>query len=686
MDAHATYLNKIATADPLADLIQDFTSRQPHVSVKSITIDKGHYLDFAEGRVRAFLPYINDQGAVLDPSDGKEHEYATASFAKAGAVLIQAGRCQDLQEIILKAMDWASYCLGEIQVPDDHADFTSHMLVLAYEQLSSFADPSRVDRWRSNLQRVEPELTYSQTERNFPDIRQIRNWATYAMHGEMMRLRAGLTDSTAFIDKYLPYQLTRFTPEGLYRDPNLPAAYDLAARDQLSGILEAGYEGAAAVLLKVLLHRGAKTMLFTQSVTGSSSCGGRSNQLLWNELSFVHICEREAAYCLRYGDLFWAGTFKRAAHLAYQSILRWVEDPAGFRLFKNRFPIAERVGYEFYAYHSTYSLYAAQIAVSCYLDADDSIEETASPADVGGFVLHLPSFHRIYATTGLKQGGYHVNIDTAAQMGQDATGFVRLHRAGIPEETALSTGIAGLEGEIPWIFYRPKQTIPAPLFPAAIGPMWRDEHGAWHRLANYGRRQHEVFHALDAEGQPLNAEQLHWLCELSVPAPEDQENNLSFTVTYAANPQPKAYPLDPNTPGANVNEVYRRAVSDVLPRPGNGSAERIEENYRIGMDEITVTWKFDEAEAAELTAVGVTVPLLVTNGTDQSSILCEGNKVTVKYGNATYTVWADEAENNIEMELLPGRMPNRNGHYRIAQWTRKDKLEVSLHFSLTTEQ
>lgn len=686
MDVNAAYLNKLAAADPISELIKNFKTHYPHVSVNSTAINKEHYLDFAEARVRAFLPYMNEQGAVLEPKDGKEHEYATASFAKAGAVLLHSGRCRDLQEIILKAMDWASYCLGENQVPDDHADFTSHMLVLAYELLSGFADPSRADNWRSNLQRVEPELTYSQTERNFPDIRQIRNWATYAMHGEMMRFRAGLTDSIAFIDKYLPYQLPRFTPEGLYRDPNLPAAYDLAARDQLSGVLEAGYEGSAAGLLKALLHRGAKTMLFTQSATGAASCGGRSNQLLWNELSFVHICEREAAYYLQHGERFWAGTFKRAAHLAYQSILRWVEDPAEFRLSKNRFPFAERVGYEFYAYHSTYSLYAAQIAVSCYWDADDSVEETAAPADVGGYVLHLPSFHRIFATTGLKQGGYHVTIDTAAQMGQDATGFVRLHRAGIPEEMALSTGIAGLDGEIPWIFYRPKQTIPAPFIPAAIGPMWRDEHGAWHRLANYGRRQHEVFHELDAEGHPLDEEKLHWLCDVSVPEQENEESILSFAVTYAANPQPMVYPLDPNTPGANVNEVYRRAVSDVLPRPGNDSAERIKEHYRIGMDGVTVTWKFDAAEEAELTAVGVTVPLLVTNGTDQSSICCEGNAVKVKYGHATYTVLADEAESNIELELLPGLMPNRNGHYRLAQWTRKDKQAISLHFSLTTEQ
>lgn len=643
-------------------------------------------MDFAEGRVRAFADDLNEHGGVVDPADGKEHEYATASFAKAGAVLLQAGRCPDLKESVLKAMDWACYCLGTNQVPDDHADFTSHMLVKSYELLAAVADSSRVDIWRSHLRNVDPERTYAQTERNFPDIRQIRNWATYAMHGEMMRRRAGLTDSVAFIDKYLPHQLPRFTPEGLYRDPNLPAAYDLAARDQLSGLLEAGYTGAGAELLQELLHRGARTMLFMQSVSGSTSCGGRSNQLVWNDLTFVHICEREAAYYRNLGDDAWAGAFKRAARRAYQSIRRWTEDPCEFRLAKNRFRSEQRVGYEFYAYHSTYSLYAAQIAASCYLSADDSIPEAAAPCDVGGFVLHVPSFHRIYATTGLSQGGYHLVVDTAAQMGQDATGLVRMHRCGVPEETALSAGIGGLDGELPWIFYRPKQTIPAPLFPAAIGPIWRDEHGAWHRLANYGRRKHEVFHALDADGQPIDGEKLHW--QTGVSAGGDAcglDGDVRFSVCYTANPVSKAYFLDPAIPGANVSEVYRRAVNDVLPRPGNGSAERIEEHYRIGTGGVTVRWKLAQAESAAITAVGVTVPLLVTNGMDRSSIVCDGNMVTVVYGNVKYAVWPDETAGAVELEMLPGLMPNRNGHYRLAQWTRKGMAEIAMHFALIPE-
>src|SRR5690606_5158840 len=105
MNTTAAYLNSLAQADPLAARVRMFLSRQPDAVITPTTIRKENYLDFAEGRVRVFASCLNEQGGVTDPADGKEHEYATASLAKAGAVLLQAGRCVELKETILKAMD-----------------------------------------------------------------------------------------------------------------------------------------------------------------------------------------------------------------------------------------------------------------------------------------------------------------------------------------------------------------------------------------------------------------------------------------------------------------------------------------------------------------------------------------------------------------------------------------------------
>lgn len=677
------YLESLKGPNPIQPHIDRFQQESKHDNFEVTGLSRDIYLDFAEARIRQFFPYQSENGAILDPSDGKEHEYATASFAKTGAVLLANGRCEDLQDLILLAMDWACTCLGENRVPDDHADFTTYMLVRAYQLLTPMVESKRSDAWEVNLSKVEPESFYCQTVRNFPDIRTIRNWATYAMHGEMMRYREGFTDSRAFIDKYLTPQMTRFTREGLYRDPNLPTAYDLAARQQLSGLIDAGYNGEWKEFLELQLRKGAQTMLFMQSTTGGTSSGGRSNQIIWNDLTFAYLCEREAARYAKEGDQAWAGIFKRAARKALQSIMRWIEDPVEFRLLKNRFDSELRNGWEFYAYYSTYSLYAAQIAASCFESADERIPEKAAPSDTGGYVVPIESFYRIYATTGPQQGGYHVVMDTAAQMGHDATGWVRLHKADCPEETALSMGIPGLNGNVHLNYFVAKQIIPRPHTPAAIGLSWRDGGGVWHRLAGFGRRKHEAFAALNEEGVPVKPEKLHWQAYLDEVA--IGEEALSFQVRYRSTGLQLLNDMDLRTPDDDLHPAYKRGLADMLPRPGTEGVTGITEAYRIACEGVTTEWSVEAAEDMPLSAIGVTVPVLVSNGTDESVIRMEGNKLVVSYGHASYVIQPEGDNNELKLELLPGLMPNRNGNYRLAQWISKDaKRTIALHFALET--
>ncbi|MEC0090012.1 hypothetical protein [Paenibacillus macquariensis] len=675
------YLESLSGLNPIQQDINVFKQKGKSVELEETGLTRDKYLDFSEARVRQFVPFLNEYGGIMDPGDGEEHEYATASFVKAGAILLANDRCKDLQEQILLAMDWASTCLGENKVPDDHADFTTHMLVRAYQLLIPMVDSERSDAWKTHLSNIEPELTYCQTVRNFPDIRTVRNWATYAMHGEMMRLSEGFTDSIAFIDKYLKPQMTRFTYEGLYRDPNLPAAYDLAARQQLSGLIDAGYNGEWKAFLEKQLRKGAQTMLFMQSTTGGISCGGRSNQIIWNELTFANLCEREASLYAKEGDLEWAGVFKRAARKSLQSILRWIEDPIEFRLLKNRFDSELRNGWEFYAYYSTYSLYAAQIAASCYESAYENIQEKASPADLGGYVVPIKSFNRIYATTGPQQGAYHLVMDTAAQMGHDATGWVRLHKADYLEETALSMGIAGLNGNIHLNYFMAKQVIPRPHTPVAIGLTWRDGQGSWHSLADFGRRKHETFASLNVDGTPTKSEKLHWnaLLESEV----ETSDALAFKIRYESTGLQLLNDMDLRTPYDDLQPAYLRGIADMLPRPGIEGVAAIVETYRIAKGGVTTAWSVDAAEDSELSAIGVTVPVLVSNGADESVIRIEGNKLFVNYSNVIYSIKPDGESDELELELLPGLMPNRNGNYRLAQWVSKDvKTEIALHFSL----
>ena len=257
------YLDYLRNNDPTKSILAHFSTLlgNEDVSWKPTAIDKYSYLDFAEARLRQFALCQREDGAILDPYAGEEKEFVTACFAKTGAILLDAGRCADLRNSILKAMDLACWQLANNKVPDAHGDFVTQMLVLAYRLLSKTVEENSKAKWSHDLSGFDPATIYQQVEPKMP-LKSIRNWATYAMHGEMMRFNEGFVDSQAFINHYLPPQMTRFTPEGLYRDPNLPVAYDLAARDQLAGVLEEGYAGESASFLEVLLHRRLRTMVF----------------------------------------------------------------------------------------------------------------------------------------------------------------------------------------------------------------------------------------------------------------------------------------------------------------------------------------------------------------------------------------------------------------------------------------
>jgi hypothetical protein len=685
---YQTYFHLLSNECEMESILQSFIERQRAFlkdkeigSWKDINVVDEDYLVFAEDRVRQFAHFQNDQGAIIDPYDQNEREYSTASYVKAGSILLKEERCNDLKESIFKAMVWSCYCLGTNKVPDDHSDFTTHMLMKALRNLTSFASEKQIEKWKSYLRNIEPEETYTQVERNFP-VEQTRNWTTYAMHGEMMRYRDKLTDYTTFIEKYLPAQLKRFTSEGLYRDPNLPAAYDLAARDQLNGLLEEGYNGIHAALLNKLLRRGAKTMLLMQSSTGEVSFGGRSNQLIWNELTFSHICESEARMYQRSGNLEWASIFKRAAHRAFYSISRWINEVEEFKLFKNSFPTEKREGWEFYAFYSTYSLYAAQIAASCYEAANHQIEEAPAPCDIGGYIVSIPSFHRIFTTSGYELGNYHLGFDTNAQMGHDATGLVRFHKKNIPSELALSVGIPTKTLEIPWYFFSARSQIPSPKYPVAIGPMWCDEHGTWHRLANYGRRNHEIFHRINEKGEPLNGERQFW--KTSVEDVVHTKDSLEFSIRYFVNSDDgrKIEREEITVSGANMEETQQRALADILPRPENDSCIEIKETYCIRSEGVTITWTLTPSRSGELTAIGITVPLLVTNGKVNSQINQEANRVSVSYLDHQYIVEDQSNNPSADLRIYPGLMPNRNGYYRTAQFTSFNSDSIRLHFQL----
>ena len=188
----------------------------------------------------------------------------------------------------------------------------------------------------------------------------------------------------------------------------MPLAYDAFARYHLTALLAAGYRGEPYYVLRDRLWRGAWTSLFMMSGSGESPTGGRSAHHAWNEAQAAAIFETYATAYARSGRPQEAGAFKRAARLSLGALRRFVRDDGSLFVVKNRYPAEARHGYEPYSSHSQYNLLAATMLAAAYRAADDAVAERPSPADVGGSVLVLPEFHKVFAGA----GGTFVEYDT----------------------------------------------------------------------------------------------------------------------------------------------------------------------------------------------------------------------------------------------------------------------------------
>jgi hypothetical protein len=460
-------------AFPLAGLVTQFRDDQARAadSVPSTRMTRDAYLDVISGIVRFFAAHQDARGAIIDPYEHAEKQYSTPAFALAGAALLSA-RQQGTVPLtaVARAMAFASASLAEGKAADGHADFYTVLLLHADRLLAPLVPESTSTAWRRDLARIVPEKTY----RRQPTDPTTNNWNLVAVAGEWMRTKAGFGDSLPWIEASLNRQLELFTPWGMYRDPNDPMAYDHFARLWVLDLLDEDYRGRHAAALEELVERGAWTSLFMQSPWGELPCGGRSAHHQWNEAQQAVTFESWASRFAGRNDQAAARACKRAAHLALQSIARWVRPTGELWIVKNRMDPAARHGYESYSFHSQYNLLAAAMLAIAWTRADDGIAAAPCPAIVGRFAFAVqPAFHKVIANA----GGTYLEFDTGADLHYNPTGLLRVHHRGVPPET-LSDGVSAAAE------YRLPST---PTRSVALGPEWRDRSGAWHALADHGR-------------------------------------------------------------------------------------------------------------------------------------------------------------------------------------------------------
>ena len=394
------------------------------------------YIDMMEKVVGAYtLDHIRRYTAEVMERGLEEHGFPRLT-ANIG-ILIAHGRKQELRDDFLKMMD---LCLKEMptarsrnggRVGNDFSVKEIVFCLLETEKAGSF--PKEItDGWRAELKKINPYLTYSQIAAYPPNP--MANWAAFGAVSEQLRKYAGISDESFFIENQIASQFYAFDENGMYRDPGEPIVYDFVTRLQLATALYYGFDGEGSNRLTEELLKSADKTLYMQSVTGEIPFGGRSNQFLHNETFYAALCEFYADFFKKRGNMKKAGQFKRAARIALESILPWLQAEP-IRHIKNFYPTDSMYGCEGYAYYDKYMVTAGSWLYLAYALADDTIPEVAAPVESENYICETaPHFH----LTMLKYGDYFVQMDTDANPKYDASGIGRVQKKGAPPAICLS--------------------------------------------------------------------------------------------------------------------------------------------------------------------------------------------------------------------------------------------------------
>ena len=126
-------------------------------------LDRNAYLDLMEPILQQAATWQDAQGAIIDPVEKKEHGQTSCRFVAPGAILLSAGRGENLRERVLRGMDWCCQRLvsGEAQSPD----FWMRELMTAWSILKEM-DPQRAQGWRKNIFAVDQQPIYWQVSRD----------------------------------------------------------------------------------------------------------------------------------------------------------------------------------------------------------------------------------------------------------------------------------------------------------------------------------------------------------------------------------------------------------------------------------------------------------------------------------------------------------------------------------------
>ena len=491
----------------LAELVQRILAEPIPASWRSSTLSREFYLDLVEAVVRHAEPWVDAEGAVIDPVLQREYNQSSPRFASSCAALLRFGRCREFREKLFHVMDHCCAALGHSDSVNRSSDFWMRELSTAYFCLQAIAPEERLAQWRRDLSKVIPEKNYKIVSPDPAMRHTFHNWAIYSASGEAMREAFGIPGPKGelwgkrFFDEYVRHQLWRFNEYGMYRDPGDPITYDITTRLQLEAALAAGYDGIWRDGLRRNLDDAMLATLLFLPPSGQVPFGGRSSQFYFQEGIVCALCELAAARC-KECDPRLAGAFKRQAHLSALAVRPGLLRDDG-KLFhiKNFFPVETHHGCDGYGQFAVYLLFAGSVFALAALFADDTVTEAPALSETGGFAFALTNnFYKLF----LNEGGSYLEFDLKPNPDHDACGLGRILMKNLPW---------GLLPVLPFAqrpLYSFAPGIAPNSFAAAIAPEWHDRIGTLRRLAEWDGESGQfretvpsvrqvVFHAWDAE-------------------------------------------------------------------------------------------------------------------------------------------------------------------------------------------
>jgi hypothetical protein len=587
-------------------------------------ITRQDYLLLIESNVDFWKQHQNAAGAIIDPYESKERQYSTPAFALASAILVTERHRDDLLDASIRAMTFATEALAKHTTADRHADFYIPMLMHARRLLKDRASPSTLSQWDQQFRSLVPEACYRSTKGT-------GNWNLVNISGECLRRKDGLVApdqmdaQMAYIERCLASQQTDFTAPGMYQDPNSPLAYDAFARLWLEDALaDMSYDGKLQDSIAAWLRRGGLSSLLLISPSGEWACGGRSAHHQWNEAELAVICEIEASRWKAAGRSDVAGSFKRAAHLALESMYRWRRPSGELWIVKNFADPKERFGFEGYSFNSQYNNLPMAMLAMAYLRADDSIVETPMPSEAGAYVFDLREiFHKVIAAA----GGVYVEIDTGADPGYNATGLQRVHKSGVAL-SPLSDSTAGHRHIAPTLKDAPALSIsPGIQWQETSAPTTASSTGAddgFRSLADFN------LGALNGIARPYGPGIVLGADLRILNPPSAPNDTVSFLIRYA---------LD-----------------------GDG-AEPLEEQYTVSAKGVELVSRL--TGKAPVRRTRLIFPALVNDGKADTQVSVDGSRLSIarKGGKLSCQVVSPEG---VSLRLDPGRFPNHNGRVQPA--------------------